>query len=53
MQNYDLPMLIGKYMRIRPHIAKSHGLLHGAIWAINNYLDEIEYFEDKLKEREK
>jgi len=27
--------------------------LHGAIWAINDYLDEIEYFEDKIKEREK
>lgn len=27
--------------------------LHGAIWAINDYLDEIEYFEDKIKDREK
>lgn len=27
--------------------------LHGALWAINDYLDEIEYFEEKIKECEK
>ncbi|MGD9152155.1 MAG: hypothetical protein PVG30_00645 [Gammaproteobacteria bacterium] len=35
------------------HYASSYAPLHGAIWAINDYLDEIEYFEEKIKEREK
>jgi hypothetical protein len=31
------------------HYESSYTLLHGAIWAIDDYLDEIEYLEGKVR----
>ena len=30
--------------------ALKYNALHGAVWAIDDYLDEIEYLEGKIKE---
>lgn len=35
------------------HYEPSKGALHGAVWAIDDYLDEVEHLENRLKEREK
>jgi len=31
------------------HYEPSKGALHGAVWAIDDYLDEIEYLEGKAR----
>ncbi|MGD9152303.1 MAG: hypothetical protein PVG30_01415 [Gammaproteobacteria bacterium] len=31
----------------------NYSVIYNAIWTISDFLDEIEYFEDKIKEREK